>query len=140
MGFKQRNIVDMSVLGGTYASIVYLLLAWSLQWNPVTFILYSVLGYAILSGIRLIYHKPRPKPQKYTNLLEKIDAGSFPSLHTLRASLIVFHAQQYVSTNTLLVLSFTVVLVMYSRMMQKKHDVYDVTAGVILAYFITFWF
>ena len=138
MGFKQRNIIDMSVLGGFYASVVYVLLTWSLGWNPLNFIGYTITTYASISIIRLLYHKPRPKPQKYDSFLTKIDSASFPSLHCARASIIALHAQQYVSEYTMAILATTVVLVMYSRIMLKKHDVYDCVAGVMLAQLIVF--
>jgi len=138
MGFKQRNIIDMSVLGGFYASIVYLLLTWTLGWNPLTFILYTGATYASVSIIRLLYHKPRPQPQKYDSFLTKIDSASFPSLHCARATIIALHAQQYVPQYTTAVIATTVVLVMYSRIMLKKHDIYDCVAGVVLAQIIVF--
>ena len=133
MGFKQRNIEDMSVLGGFYASTIYFLLTLTLGWDPVTFIVYTIVTYASVAIIRSFYFKPRPKPQRYKNFIEKIDAASFPSLHCARAAIIALHAQPFVPLYTQAVIATGVVLVMYSRIMLKKHDIYDTLAGVVLA-------
>jgi len=39
-------------------------------------------SYSLGSIIKRIHYKPRPNPQPYTNRREKIDASSFPSIHT----------------------------------------------------------
>ena len=41
--------------------------------------------YVITSGIRLVFFRERPDKTKYSNWLEKIDAASLPSLHSMRS-------------------------------------------------------
>ncbi len=83
--------------------------------------------------IRLIYFKNRPKKQNYSNLLEKLDASSFPSLHTARIIFIALTLAIFFKNN--LVTAFLLVmaiLVSYSRIYLKKHDYYDLLGGFIL--------
>jgi len=41
--------------------------------------------FVIIVVIRIFYHRDRPQKQDYHNFAEKIDASSFPSMHTTRA-------------------------------------------------------
>ena len=40
------------------------------------------------SSIKLFFHKKRPDGQTYKGILEKIDAGSFPSIHASRITIV----------------------------------------------------
>jgi len=85
---------------------------------------------AVVVLIRSFYFKQRPKKQSYSNFLERIDAASFPSLHTARA---VFLALVFSPANAILV-SVMAVLVAYSRIYLKKHDWIDVLFGGLLGW------
>lgn len=89
--------------------------------------------------IRTFYFKDRPKKQTHVNFLEKIDAASFPSLHTARTVAMVLILIDFIQQNTVTVflMSFSV-LVIYSRVYLKKHDWDDVAGGIILGV-ITFF-
>jgi len=82
------------------------------------------------SLIKLLFHKPRPDGQQYTNALEKIDAGSFPSLHSSRIA-VVYLTLAYLAPDWWLSLLFVAVIfvVGYSRIFLKKHFLSDVLGG-----------
>lgn len=94
----------------------------------------------IVVVIRLIYFKNRPLKQRYNNLLEKIDASSFPSLHAARILFLTLTmANFFKQKNVTIVLLIIAALISYSRIYLKKHDWIDVIAGLILGgatYFI----
>ncbi|MAG10922.1 hypothetical protein CMI44_01255 [Candidatus Pacearchaeota archaeon] len=99
-----------------------------------------VVIYLVTLIIRLFYFKSRPKKVRYNNFLEKIDASSFPSIHTARAvflglfAIIAFSLNVYVSTLIL----FILILVFYSRIYLKKHDWIDIIGGFLLGLMI-YW-
>lgn len=101
-----------------------------------------IVMYIVISVLRLINFRKRPVEMKYTNLIEKIDSGSFPSMHATRSTflfinLIKFFSNQYLTA----IFVMLVLLVCYSRMHFKKHYLSDVIVGIILGiviyYFVT---
>jgi len=89
------------------------------------------------SVIKIIFPKKRPDGQLYNNILEKIDAGSFPSLHTSRIT-ITYLSLFFISNIIILKLLYCVVIatVAYSRIHLKKHFLTDVIAGFIIGVLI----
>ncbi len=83
--------------------------------------------------VRMFYFKDRPQKQEFENLFERIDASSFPSLHTARTVAMVLILLDYMQNNgvTVFLLGFSA-LVIYSRVYLKKHDWEDVAGGIIL--------
>jgi len=84
--------------------------------------------------IKAVSYKSRPNKQKYHTLIERIDASSFPSVHSARISILAFWLVLY--SNILLLKIFIIliaVLIAYSRIYLKKHYYSDVIAGIILA-------
>lgn len=99
-----------------------------------------VLIYIIVVAIRSFYFKNRPKKYSYNSYLEKLDAASFPSLHSSRAVYLSMILMNFFN-NTIFsaFIAILVVIASYSRIYLKKHDLKDVSAGFavgILAYFV----
>jgi undecaprenyl-diphosphatase len=85
------------------------------------------------SLIKVIFPKKRPVEQNYDSVIEKIDAGSFPSIHTSRITLV--YLTLFSMTNHLgmqIALLAVIVLVMISRVVLKKHYTTDVIGGFII--------
>ena len=96
-----------------------------------------ILTYAITSVIRLMYFKRRPDKQTYRNIVEKIDASSFPSLHAMRAAVLATILSAFFENFWLTPLfALAAVAVAVSRVMTKRHDVSDVLAGLIFGVII----
>ncbi len=85
------------------------------------------------STIKFFYYKRRPKQEKYDNFLERINAGSFPSLHSARSSF-VFVTLFFLFSNYYLkiVLLLIPIIVGMTRISLKKHYLYDIIAGYII--------
>ena len=92
-----------------------------------------VLLYIAVPLLRFLFFKERPKKQTYSNFFEKIDAGSFPSMHASRsfALLFVFH-RYFNNTMISLVLLISALLICYSRLYFKKHDLIDIIGGIVV--------
>ena len=125
MDHKYLNILfrDLTTFGGTifYAFIVLLAFAF----NQISLAIDSILGFMIsliiLVPIRLLYFKNRPLKQSYSNILERIDASSFPSWHTARIVFLAMTGIFYVKNTLLTIISITLAsLVCYSRIYLKK--------------------
>ena len=93
----------------------------------------------------MFYFKDRPRKQTFSNILERIDASSFPSLHAARVtflggSLIYFFKNHLVT----FLIMFFIGIVFYTRILLKKHDWIDIIAGLfvglaVTAFVITFF-
>ncbi len=126
---------DITTLGGfVFTGLICITLLvmeeYDLLFEVVLGLLFILLACII---IRLIYYKDRPLKQSHQNIIERIDASSFPSMHTAR---VIFLAIIFwnVLANPLLQ-GFILILalaVAYSRIYLQKHDWVDVLAGAAL--------
>jgi membrane-associated phospholipid phosphatase len=89
--------------------------------------------YVVAFAIRYFYFKPRPEKFKHDNVIERMDASSFPSLHAARSTFVFAMLSGFVNDAGFTVLSCLIVLLTcYSRMRMKRHDWKDVVAGIVL--------
>ena len=96
-----------------------------------------LISFAIAYGLtiigRTILFKERPKKKKHKNIFEKIDAGSFPSLHSARAAVLAVILSIAVSNNKITILFVLSALgVAWARVKLYKHYPVDVIAGLII--------
>ncbi len=94
----------------------------------------AVASFMIAVIIRLIYFKERPNKQPYGNLIEKIDAASFPSIHAARASFMFLAFGSFFRNNVIITIFLAIIalLICYSRIYLKKHDFADVGGGIFM--------
>jgi len=91
-----------------------------------------ILSFAFVILIRLFYFKERPKKKEYDNIFEKIEASSFPSMHSWRIVMIfVFLSYFYKSIYMIIFLGIMAILVFFSRKYLKKHYWVDIVFGAI---------
>lgn len=107
-----------------------------LSWNFLLFwqLLFGlVINITVVVVIRLLYFKNRPNKQEFTNIIERIDASSFPSLHTARIFFLALIFLTYFQNIYLGIFLMTMAcLVAYSRYYLRKHDTYDLFGGLVL--------
>lgn len=91
------------------------------------------------SLIKIIFPKTRPNGQTYKGIMQKIDAGSFPSLHSSRISIVYLSLFSLTENSIMQVLFLLVVaIVMLSRVQLKKHFWIDVIGGLAMG--VGFWY
>ncbi len=139
---------DVTSLGGAffYGLVSLLALAAGETELFTRLVIGFVLCVAITSLIRIFYFRNRPAKQEYHNFLERIDASSFPSLHTARivfmcTTLAYFFWNDYTTilfTPTAAFFVLVAIMVAYSRIYLKKHDWWDLLGGAVLGG-IVFW-
>ena len=89
------------------------------------------------SVIKIIFPKKRPNKQTYNNLIEKIDAGSFPSIHASRITLTYLTLFSNTDIISIKIASILIILlVIISRVLLKKHFIIDVIGGFIIGFII----
>ena len=133
---------DITALGSAYFYGLVMLLVLAFEEYRLFWILFFGVAFVMLVSviIRLIYFKNRPNKENHHNILEKIDASSFPSIHVGRVWFMCF---VMVASFELPVGVFFVLLaltVSYSRIHLRKHDYFDLLGGFVLAvitYFIS---
>ena len=134
---------DFSALGGVWIyllAVVVFLIRKEYQLVKRLFV-GLILLYIIVILIRSFYFKHRPNKLGYSSFIGKIDASSFPSQHSSRITFMSAVLAVYYNTTTFCIaLAFIAILVIYSRVYLKKHDVIDVIAGIgigLAVYFLT---
>jgi membrane-associated phospholipid phosphatase len=98
-------------------------------------LLISLVAIMIVSvSIKYLYFTHRPKKQSTSTLVERLDASSFPSIHSMRALALGYWLSHYFN-NIFITAYITIVavLVMVSRILLKKHYLRDVIWGAIFA-------
>ena len=125
---------QITELGGLSIIVVIMIYAYFFNKTLAIQLLIGMIAVTIIaSAIKLIFFRERPKKQSYTNIIERIDASSFPSVHSARITIVSFWLIFY-STNLILQIFLAVIgiIVIYSRVYLKKHYYKDVLGGIIL--------
>lgn len=146
MTLQEELIYDISSLGGLpfYLAATGLLVLFTPAAMRTGFAL-ALLGalcvcFAITALIRFVWFVPRPKPVQHHNLIERIDASSFPSLHAMRIAVLctVVTLLTFVTASALtfgIVLALALILtiaVCWARVKRLRHRVIDVIIGAIV--------
>lgn len=132
---------DLTSFGSLWFYIIVILFFLILKNYPVSKKLFIgfILIYGITIIIRSFYFKNRPKKYNYHNFIEKLDAASFPSLHSARIIFLgLFFANYFNNLMLSLLIVILVLIVLYARIYLKKHDLKDVLAGVVLGVVVYF--
>lgn len=97
-----------------------------------------VLIFSVVIFFKGIFYTPRPLKKKHTNFIEKIDASSFPSAHTMRAvSLAIIFSAYFNDILTTIFFSIFAALVAFSRLYLKKHYLRDILGGAVMSALMT---
>ena len=133
--FKEELLQDIKALGGFPLYAIAIVVSFFFGWVELSaqLLVGIILAFGVTVGIRMVSFKRRPDGQPYRNFLGKIDAASFPSLHSMRSSVLAALLAIHFGN-----LALTVLLVLYavavaaSRVLLKRHYIADVVAGLIL--------
>lgn len=130
-------IRDVTALGNPFILLLvtFIIIGTHQQFWSLLIILVGgfLINEILCSGIKYLWHKPRPNGQLFENAFEKIDAGSFPSIHAARISFVYltlgYIQYQLDAWYYLPIFALVIVLVGYSRVFLHKHFPLDVAAG-----------
>ncbi len=100
-------------------------------------LLYIILGLLLVELfcwiIKFFYYKKRPKEEVHANIPERMNAGSFPSLHSARSSFIftsLFLLSNSIGLRILFII--LIIIVGLTRISLKKHYLSDIIAGYFI--------
>lgn len=129
---KEHIMQDISALGALSAATLFTLvpLAFGMVDLFLQIFVAMVAIHVVTVIVRTFYFKDRPKKMKHSNYFQKIDASSFPSLHSARAGV---YATSYLAVPKLAVLlTIFSLAICYTRIYRKSHDHWDVLGGLVL--------
>lgn len=124
---------DITSIGGLWLYLILILFTFLTAGQlPAVQLLTALIAiYVVAVIIRLIYFKDRPTHEPHTTILERIDASSFPSIHSARATTLAYLLSKQLPEATIL-LTGIAALVCVSRIYLRKHYLTDVVGGVAL--------
>ncbi|MBI2578466.1 MAG: phosphatase PAP2 family protein [Candidatus Aenigmarchaeota archaeon] len=130
---------DITAFGTVYHLAVLIAVLVAFNQNPLAYKLAAgqIIMYFISVPIKIVLFKNRPEKMRHKNIIEKIEASSFPSVHTMRIffiSSVLIPVFNNIATSVILaILSLAVA---YSRIYLKRHYYADVIAGAAIGIII----
>ncbi len=132
---------DFTSFGGLVLYIIFGLVFYFAGYKEMALRMFVglMLMYLFISPLRLIFFTKRPIPEKHANLLEKIDAGSFPSMHATRTTFLAMQLSIFFKNTYLTALFFLIVaIVCFSRIHLRRHHYRDIFFGILLGFLISY--
>lgn len=126
---------DTTALGGLAIYVVIALIFFMLGNYHVFVELVVALAllYVVIAIIRTLFFRKRPDRQKYSGFFTRIDAGSFPSMHSARSLVLaVVLGTVFTQATVRVLLAIAVLAVACTRIRLKRHYASDVIAGLII--------
>lgn len=123
---------------------------WNILNDPYAVLLFAgiLMSYGGWSIIKFFFFKPRPLAYSFKNWVEKINASSFPSIHTSNATIIALirawrghqsiidGADRFYIIPVIVAVLCMCVAIALSRIELKKHFTIDVFAGMLFGILI----
>lgn len=129
-----KNVARDFTSMGSLLFLIMLSFLLARNFSELIFLVFGLILLELVSAfLKLLLFKHRPEKESYTNVIEKISASSFPSVHAARSTFIYsYFAYLYTGTYKSYLFILIVVLVGVTRIVLKKHYYIDVLAGVLL--------
>ena len=132
---------DITSLGTIYFLGILIVALFSFGQHNLVYklIIGQIIMFMITMPLKLTFFRNRPNRMHHKNIIERIEASSFPSVHTFRAffisTVLILTFNNLILTLLLSLLSFAVA---YSRIYLKKHYYSDIVValflGILLGY------
>lgn len=135
MSYLFKEFIEDVTVFGSLSFLIFLIFLFLILGEiqlSIWLFLGLVLSFVFIIIIKLFYFKERPEKKQYKNLIEKINASSFPSLHSWRIVMIfVFLSYYYKSFYLFVLLGIITILVFFSRKYLLKHYWVDIIFGAL---------
>lgn len=82
--------------------------------------------------IKVVIFRERPRRETFSNMFEKMESGSFPSMHVARSTFAYSFLFAYLSFPYTFIPFALVLIVGVSRVYLKKHYIVDTLFGLLL--------
>lgn len=119
---------------GSFVFLLILILILTTSFSEAIFLYFGLVLLELLcAAIKVIGFKHRPIQESYSNLIEKINASSFPSNHTARAAFVnSYFFIKYIGDLKGVIFLFIILIVALTRIWLKRHYVIDVITGFLV--------
>jgi membrane-associated phospholipid phosphatase len=126
------SLPSITFLGNTLVLAVIALAAFGFSYRFFAAMAGLAAIEAICIFIKLAYFKERPNRQKFSNIIERLDASGFPSVHAARSVFVYLYLAVFAGLLERIVLIGIIAAIGISRLLLKKHYLVDVLAGYAL--------
>lgn len=124
---------DITSLASPILLLFVPLLVMGFSDNYLKLLLALLINEVVGSLIKIFWPQKRPDGQAYKGLMEKIDAGSFPSLHASRITIVYLTLLTIVPDPIIkVIIGLVLFAVMVSRVVLKRHYVRDIIGGAVI--------
>jgi undecaprenyl-diphosphatase len=124
---------SITLLGNIAFYIFILIFAYLTNKGFLNLLVTLIIALTLAILIRVVYFKPRPNKAKTNTLWLRLYNSSFPSVHAMRVTILAYFFIQTYTLVIITILSITLaLLVCYSRIYLKKHDLKDILAGILI--------
>jgi membrane-associated phospholipid phosphatase len=126
---------DTTAFGGyamyAFVTLLFLILG---EWNVFAQLIVGIiLCYAFALPIRYFFFRRRPDRQKYSGFFTRIDAGSFPSIHSTRVVILALVLCRFFNNPLVsILLALGVLGVIVTRVTLKRHYLSDALGGAAI--------
>jgi len=103
-------------------------------------LIFVIIQFIIWTFLKYFFFKERPKKVHYYNFWTKIDASSFPSMHSAMTFLLFLFSLYYLNYTYSVLFFLFWLSISYSRIVLKKHFYIDIFSGMVLSSVIFFVF
>jgi len=127
-----ETVRDFTAFGNPLILFILSALVLGLDKNLFYILIGLIIIELVSRGIRIFYYMDRSRKEAHNNFLEKLDASSFPSIHSARSSFVflVLYSLTNYPANLLFILLF--LIVGFTRVLLKKYYIIDVLSGFII--------
>jgi len=130
-----KDLVEgLTAFGSTafYGFVIVFSLIYSMYDLAIQLIIAYALSLVIIVIIKSFYFRDRPKKMKAVTFLDRMNASSFPSLHSMRIIMLAIFCSTYLQNLYVTILSVVLVIITgVTRIVMKRHYVTDVLAGFL---------
>lgn len=136
-----ETIRDFTAFGDPFILFILSVLILGINIDLIYILIGLIIIELICRGIRIFYHRDRPRKEVYKNFLERLDASGFPSIHSARSCFVflVLYSLTSFPVNLIFILLFSIVGL--TRILLKKHYLIDVLFGFVIGglMFLIWW-
>ena len=131
-----RVVLDDLAVFGSIPFYVLVLIIMYLSANMALFyrlLACFIVSMAIIIIVKSTHFKHRPRKEEFTIFMEKVMASSFPSAHSLNATVLMIMFSATFKDAWVIALSLLLaVLVYFHRYIAKKHFIIDILGGITI--------
>ncbi len=133
--YIKEAFTAITALGSAYFYGILAIFLLLLGKNKTAFhlVIGLIICYSFVLILRIFYFKERPNKEEHFNFFTRINASSFPSLHSLSSAYTATVLSNSFNNAKLTVFFYAIVLsISFSRVYLKKHYIFDVLVGLII--------